>query len=75
MGEPRRLLELEQRPANETETAPPTPLDELQLRRPDRRQITYARIDVERLVAGLQTRLGQAGRPAWDPRLLAAIWI
>lgn len=97
MGEQRRLLELEQRPANESETAPPTPLDELQLRRPDRRQITYAQIDVERLVAddhavraiweltgkldlsgfaaGLQTRLGQAGRPAWDPRLLAAIWI
>ncbi len=75
MGEPRRRLELEQRPANEAETAPPTPLDELQLRRPDRRQITYARIDVERLVAGLQTRLGQDGRPAWDPRLLAAIWI
>ena len=97
MGEQRRLLELEQRPANETETAPPTPLDELQLRRPDRRQITYARIDVERLVAddhavraiweltgkldlsgfaaGLRTRLGPAGRPAWDPRLPAAIWI
>ncbi len=73
------------------------PVDQLQLRQPNRDQFTYAAIDVERLVpadhlvraiwelsgmldlsgfaAHLETRKESAGRPAWDPRLLVAIWI
>ena len=91
MGEQQVLVELEQRPRQAV------PVDQLQLRQPNRDQFTYAAIDVERLVpadhlvraiwelsgmldlsgfaAHLETRKESAGRPAWDPRLLVAIWI
>jgi transposase len=97
MGEQGRLLELEQRPESEGEAIAATPLGELKLRRPERRQIVFGEIDVERLVgedhpvraiweltgrldlsgfaAGLRSRVGEAGRGAWEPRLLVAIWI
>lgn len=95
MSEQCRLLELEQRP--ETEPAAPIAPGQLKLRLPERRQIVFAAIDVERLVgeedavraiwaltgrldlsgftAGLRSARGAAGRAAWDPRLLTAIWI
>ncbi len=94
MGEQQVLVELEQRPAKPRQAVP---VDQLQLRQPNRDQFTYAAIDVERLVpadhlvraiwelsgmldlsgfaAHLETRKESAGRPAWDPRLLVAIWI
>lgn len=94
MGEQQVLLELEQRPAKPRE---PVPVEQLQLRSPNRRQLTYAAIDVEQLVppdhpvraiwelsgkldlsgfaAHLETRRQLAGRTAWDPRWLVAIWI
>jgi transposase len=94
MGEQQVLLELEQRPAKPRE---PVPIEQLQLRGPNRRQLIYAQIDIEQLVAAedpvraiwelsgkldlsgfaahLETRRQLAGRPAWDPRLLVAIWI
>lgn len=50
MGEQGRLLELEGRAAGEGEAIPATPLEELKLRRPERRQIVFGEIDVERLV-------------------------
>jgi transposase len=51
MGEQGRLLELERRPESEDEAIPAVPLGELKLRRPERRQIVFGEIDVERLVA------------------------
>ncbi len=94
MGEQQVLVELEQRPAKPRQAVP---VDQLQLRQPNRDQFTYAAIEVERLVpadhlvraiwelsgmldlsgfaAHLETRKESAGRPAWDPRLLVAIWI
>ena len=50
MSEQKQLLELKQCPANESEAPPPVPLVQLQLRRPDRRQVTFAAIEVEQLV-------------------------
>ena len=48
MGEQQTLLELEQRPAEEPREL--VPLKQLQLRGPNRRQFTYAAIDVEALI-------------------------
>lgn len=97
MSEQTRLLELERRPQSEPAAAAPVAWEQLKLRRPERRQIVFAEIDVERLVeqvnpvraiwaltgrpdlsglaAGLRSEQGAAGRAAWDPRLLTAIWI
>ncbi len=47
MGEQQVLVELEQRPAKPRQAVP---VDQLQLRQPNRDQFTYAAIDVERLV-------------------------
>lgn len=97
MGEQGQLLELDKRPESVAEVIAPVPLEQLKLRRPERRQIVFGEIDVERLIdedhpvraiwelssrldlsgfaAELRSRTGQAGRPPWDPQLLAAIWI
>lgn len=94
MSEQAILLELE------TRAAPPPALprpEQLKLRRPNRRQFTYAAVDVEALLpaahparaiweltgrldlrhfaAPLRTREGEAGRPAWEPRLLVSVWL
>ena len=50
MSEQCRLLELEQRPESEPEAAAAVTWEQLKLRRPERRQIVFAEIDVERLV-------------------------
>lgn len=95
MAEQQQLIELEQRP--DPDDPAPQPSGKLRLRQPDRRQLTYAAIDVELLVgddnrvravwalsgkldlsrfaAEVASREGCAGRAAWDPRLLVAIWI
>ncbi len=95
MAQQQQLIELEQRP--ETDVPAAQPAGKLRLRRPNRRQLTYAAIDVELLVgddnrvravwalsgkldlsrfaATVASHEGAAGRAAWDPRLLVAIWI
>lgn len=50
MAEQGRLLELEQRPEPEASPAAAVPFEELKLRRPQRNQIVFGEIDVERLV-------------------------
>ena len=50
MGEQISLLELEQRPPNESSALPPIPIEQLKLRRPNRLQDTYCTIVVENLV-------------------------
>ena len=41
------LVELEQHPASESSVAPAIPMERLNLRRPDRRQVTFPAIEVE----------------------------
>jgi len=50
MGEQIPLGALEQRPPNESAAVPPIPIEQLKLRRPDRRQVVLRSIEVEHLV-------------------------
>ena len=50
MGEQIPLVALEQRPPNESAADPPIPIEQLKLRRPDRRQVVLRSIEVEHLV-------------------------
>jgi len=97
MSQQCRLLELERQPESAPEPRGPIAWEQLKLRVPERRQIVFDQIEVERLVgedhvvraiwaltgrldlsgfaAGLRSQQGAAGRAAWDPRLLVAIWI
>ena len=96
MSEQAVLIKLEQRP-DESPHSSAAPVGVLKLRRPNRRQFTYAAIDVEALIpadhaaraiwelsgrfdldgfaAPLRSLEGEAGRPAWEPRLLVSVWI
>ena len=100
MSEQAVLIKLEQRPdesPHSSAASSAAPVGVLKLRRPNRRQFTYAAIDVEALIpadhaaraiwelsgrfdldgfaAPLRSLEGEAGRPAWEPRLLVSVWI
>ena len=100
MSEQAVLVKLEQRPDESPQcgaASSAAPVGVLKLRRPNRRQFTYAAIDVEALIpadhaaraiwelsgrfdldgfaAPLRSLEGEAGRPAWEPRLLVSVWI